>query len=49
MDSFIGLFITNGITKHELQSNLRSYLKTLQNKPHHVQKFFEAEDVKYAA
>lgn len=37
------------LTKPELQSNLRSYLKTLQNKPHHVQKFFEAEDVKYAA
>ena len=37
------------LTKPELQSNLRSYLKTLQNKPQHIQKFFEAEDVKYAA
>ena len=37
------------LTKPELQSNLRSYLKTLQNKPHHIKKFFEAEDVKYAA
>ena len=37
------------LTKSELQSNLRSYLKTLQNKPQHIQKFFEAEDVKYAA
>ena len=37
------------LTNPELQSNLRSYLKTSQNKPHHIKKFFEAENVKYAA
>ena len=37
------------LTKSELQSNLRSYLKTLQNKPNHIKKLFEAENVKYAA
>ena len=37
------------LTKPELQSNLRSYLKTLQNKPNHIKKLFEADDVKYAA
>ena len=37
------------LTKSELQSNLRSYLKTLQNKPNHIKKLFEADDVKYAA
>ena len=35
-------------TKSELQRNLRSYLKTLENKPYHIKKLSEAEDAKYA-
>ena len=37
------------LTKFELQRNLKSYLKTLQNNPNHIKKLFEAEYVKYTA
>ena len=33
--------MTCEIQKSELQRNLRSYLKTLQNKPNHIKKLFE--------
>ena len=37
------------LTKDELKSNLKSYLRLLQNNPVHVKNFFKAHDVKYAA
>ena len=37
------------ITKDKLKSNLKSYLRLLQNNPIHIKNFFKAHDVKYAA
>ena len=37
------------LTKSELQGNLKSYLKSLQNNPEHIKKLFQAKEVKYAA
>ena len=37
------------LTKDELKSNLKSYLRLLQNNPLHLKNFFNAHDVKYAA
>ena len=37
------------LTKPQFQKSLRSYFKTVQNKPYHIKKLFEAEDIKYAA
>ncbi|WHA07347.1 IS630 family transposase [Candidatus Megaera polyxenophila] len=37
------------LTKSELQGNLKSYLRTLQNNPEHIKRLFQAKEVKYAA
>ncbi len=36
------------LTKDELKSNLKSYLRLLQNNPMYIKNFFKAHDVKYA-
>ncbi|KJW03691.1 IS630 family transposase [Rickettsia argasii] len=37
------------LTKDELKHNLKSYLRCLQNNPKHIQKLFQADNVKYAS
>lgn len=37
------------LTKSELKTNLKSYLRCLQNDAQHIKNLFQADDVKYAA